>query len=459
MELNQFQIKHNKKTLDLTALGLIHYRQSKILESADEQGNYYYLFFYKNDFLTGIQTHALTTDSYIKRAYQNGIHFHGTHPITLQYLQQQPFTFLSLKQHEKNIQKSYSSLESILISTYFDSFLKEDSLTEALKKTFNDYRRNGKVFASYQLLKLFLDAVPNHKFASDMMGDIQYKRYESSYNDPDFLYEKDPLYFELTAFDHMHESPWAEKLLALYQKQNRTLDELSLRIALLKQNFTNEAFHTVRSNISAWPQEEQLRLLLELNQNINAPVLKETVFNQLLETEDANRMVHVMMTTDFTPNEVQLSSMIHQLGEADSEVLASYFHNANTTLLKYADGNGQTLEKLVNPFIASYLNNYDLPDIIDWLAPFSQAGYHLPIEQKLKKMNTFREDPDQQFALGELYLEFHQSEKAIDCFKWEMELNPEDPKPVTHLSKLYTKIGKPNEAAAYQQLLKQMRTS
>ncbi|QGS69274.1 hypothetical protein CV093_15960 [Oceanobacillus sp. 143] len=37
-----------------------------------------------------------------------------------------------------------------------------------------------------------------------------------------------------------------------------------------------------------------------------------------------------------------------------------------------------------------------------------------------------------------------------------MELSPNDPKPVTYLSKIYKKIGNHDEANAYQQLLIQM---
>ena len=59
--------------------------------------------------------------------------------------------------------------------------------------------------------------------------------------------------------------------------------------------------------------------------------------------------------------------------------------------------------------------------------------------------------------LGQYYAEFHQYDEAIECFSWEMELNPDDPAPVSQLSKMYRHKGMTDEAAAYQQLFKQLK--
>lgn len=74
-------------------------------------------------------------------------------------------------------------------------------------------------------------------------------------------------------------------------------------------------------------------------------------------------------------------------------------------------------------------------------------------------MKQLEDDPDHQFELGELYLYFQQLEQSLDCFKWEMELNPDNTKPVQFLSKIYLELGKKEEANAYQQLLIQMQKS
>jgi uncharacterized protein HemY len=55
-------------------------------------------------------------------------------------------------------------------------------------------------------------------------------------------------------------------------------------------------------------------------------------------------------------------------------------------------------------------------------------------------------------TLGELYVEFGQYEKAIECFSWEMELKPTNTKPLQWLSKIYREMGMNHEADAFREL-------
>ncbi len=69
------------------------------------------------------------------------------------------------------------------------------------------------------------------------------------------------------------------------------------------------------------------------------------------------------------------------------------------------------------------------------------------------------DDPNEQLQLGEYYYQLDSFEKALDCFSWEMELNPDNPEPVRWLSKLYQKLDRPQEAKTYQNLYSTMQGS
>ena len=61
--------------------------------------------------------------------------------------------------------------------------------------------------------------------------------------------------------------------------------------------------------------------------------------------------------------------------------------------------------------------------------------------------------------LGDYYAEFKQFDLAIDCFFWEMELQPQDPSPVWKISKMYQSKGMIKEAAAYQKVFAQLKSN
>ena len=61
--------------------------------------------------------------------------------------------------------------------------------------------------------------------------------------------------------------------------------------------------------------------------------------------------------------------------------------------------------------------------------------------------------------LGQYYADFKQYDEAIECFAWEMELHPNDPTPVSKLSKMYQNKGMVSEATAYHQVYTQLKSN
>jgi hypothetical protein len=102
------------------------------------------------------------------------------------------------------------------------------------------------------------------------------------------------------------------------------------------------------------------------------------------------------------------------------------------------------------------LQEHDLQTVRNKLLPIKEIVPHLNIFEKINKMAGLEEDPDRMMELGDYYAEFHQYDKAIDCFFWEMELQPQNPVPVQKISKMYQKKGMVKESAAYQKISAQL---
>ncbi|MFD1848735.1 tetratricopeptide repeat protein [Oceanobacillus bengalensis] len=454
MKRNQFQVQSNKKHLTLTAEKLVVYKQTIIIEATDRSANTYYSIFYKNNFINGVKANKIRINSYIYRALRDGISFSGTHPLSLQLLSRQnTIHFIKFNQLIKNVEKSYSMTEVALIFLFFDSFTKQGSSNKLFQKTFYHFRRNGKNLKAYRALKSYKNYNPKSRFAHDMMHNIEFQRYEQMYSDLESLYEKDPNYVELVCFDDRSNPTSSNVLFQLYKDQNRWIDELAVRIERLQHQFSIDNEAAIGELIKDLSIDDQILIRKELVRNNNKAVLQSKLLDTLLESNHSNEIVQFTMNTNYKPTAEQLLVISDHFKKADPSVLASHFDKSSKRLMKLAIKDGSTLEKMSIPFVSSFLKSHDLNEIIEWFEPFHSKEIHLPIEQKIAKMQQFADDPDKQFALGELYLDFHQLEKSIDCFKWEMELNPNNPKPIQYLIKIYQEIGKPEEAKAYQQLL------
>ncbi|MBP1971144.1 Ca2+-binding EF-hand superfamily protein [Virgibacillus natechei] len=462
MKETQFQAQIKKKNFTLTAEQVVLYKQSKIIKAIDEQANDYYLFFYKDYFLTGAKADAvnITADTYVHRAFTNGIVYKGSHPLAQHLIRQQKnFPFLHVEPMIKKVQETFSPIETTLIHTFFDSFMSVDSIKQSLKDTFKRYQRNGQTFAAYQVLNVYLNYDPTDRFAMDMFNGPQFKQYKETYKDLEKLSKKDPIQFESLCFDNLYQDTETGILLELYMEQNRWMDELAIRINVLKHSFSQANFTSIQTMLQHLPSEEQMKLLQEINQSSNHPIVQEAFITNLLASGKPNDMVTFILTTDILPKEEQLATLITQLEQADYNHMASFFTTSNKRLLNLSNNNPQTLERLVFPFVSSFLQDYEFSEILDWFAPFHEAAFHLPVEQKLVKMQTLADDPDRQFELGELYIHFNQLEKSIDCFKWKVELNPQAFESVKYLAKINNELNYQEEAAAYQQLLIQMQKS
>ena len=121
--------------------------------------------------------------------------------------------------------------------------------------------------------------------------------------------------------------------------------------------------------------------------------------------------------------------------------------------------NGDTtqFEQKLSQLVGKLLESHDLQTVYQKIQSIQALVPHSLVMNKLKRMMSLLEDPDQMMELGQYYAEFKRYDDAIECFSWEMELRPDDISPVWQLSKMYQQKGMVEEATAYQQVCNQLK--
>ncbi|MCT2534412.1 hypothetical protein NC661_15205 [Aquibacillus koreensis] len=461
MTSNQLHVTSNKKNLTLTVEQMVMFNQCKIIEGMDQEGNTYYLYFYKNNFINGVKTNKININSFTHRAFQRGITMEANHPSVQALLRlHNSFHLQSFNQLFKHLQHKFSEKEIAVMFTFFDSFISKETIIKLFKKTYYQYRRNGQMLSAYQLLRILQQYDPNDAFVKDMIHNLQFQRYEKLYEDPEKLVNSDSIFFELISFDHLEDRQQTSTLLHLYKTENRWNDELIVRTHLLRHYYSHDNFNRIKEMIDQLDPIGQAYILQTLSQFVQThPELQNQLITHHLQEKQYDETIKVVFSTGFQPSDEQSEAIMNSFTHTAPSTLLAFFSIANKRILEIVPTDVKKQEQLIRAFVYAALPHKSIDEIIDWFAPFHELNLHFPIEQKLKTMQQLENDPDQQYELGELYIYFNQLEKAIDCFKWEMELHPEDKKIVQALVALLKKAGETEEAAVYQQLLIQMQKS
>ncbi|WP_157967344.1 MULTISPECIES: hypothetical protein [Paraliobacillus] len=448
------ELQSNKKTINVTVKQLYLYKQSKVMEAFDEHNNYYYLVFYKDTYMNGMKTDHIKLNSHIHQAFTSGIRIDAEHPIIHHLTKNEKLPLIRFNQLYKKVQQDYSPIETALIFTFFDSFTAEGSATQLLKKTFYDFRRNGKMLKAFQVLKLLAAHDQKNQFAKDMLENMQFQRYATQYQDYEQLVKIDPLYLESSCFTNLENKIALHYLLMLLHTENRWIDTLIIRTHLLKNKFEEMQWNALEQSLKTFTINEQITLLFDIYQSSQHADIEKALTNKLIGSSHHNDLVVFIMEHNYQPQENQLDQIVDHLTQADPKVISSYFNHSNQQLVQLSKHlTAKQIETLITPFIKTFLEDYSISEVRKWFTPFHEVEHHFSIEQTLTKMNNLQDDPDNQFLLGELYIKFNQFEKAIDCFKWEIELSPNSTQAIQALANLYKQLGNHTEAKTYQNLL------
>ncbi|WP_079708807.1 hypothetical protein [Paraliobacillus ryukyuensis] len=450
----ELTITSQKKTIQANVLQLHLYQQSKVIEAMDKRNNYYYVVFYQDQFINVVKPTHMKRHSHVQRAITNGISLPGDHPLVNKLIGQQTLSMTRFNQLFKKLQQHYPPLETALILSFFDSFTTAGSIPKLIKKTYYDFRRNGKMRKALQALYLLKEVDAENTFANDLIGKMEFQKYNEAYQTLDIIMEKDPVYFEDICFRHLQDGIYHENLLMFYDQKNRHIDAIMVRLYLLKQQFNETHWQQLQATIQTWNNEAQINVLSDLYRDQPHPIIEKELTGRLIGSSHHNEVVSFLLEQNYLPTQTEMDKIIDHLNHTDRSQLIQYFHQSKekfTTLRQSITKN--QLEKAITPFIKAFLSTYSFEEINQWFRAFNESNELFLIEQTIHTMEKLQDDPDHQDKLGELYASLDQVEQAIDCYKWEMELHPQNTKAIQAVAHLYKEMGNETEAGTYQDLL------
>ncbi|KMJ60337.1 hypothetical protein AB685_05855 [Bacillus sp. LL01] len=453
-------IQHEKKQLLLKPDNVYLYQGFQVIEAFDEDHTEcYYLFFYKTSYLTGKCTTKIKRKSQLSSILQKGIHFSSDHPL-LTYLltHNRIHTFPALTPLWERIQKKYTPLEASVILTIFDSYMKKDKIIKVIKEFALQYRREGQLLHTYQLLHFLTDIYPANKWAQEMSKSLQYQSYHTLYtSNPASLLTKDPLYVERYCYDHMEQEEYLSLLQEKLKKEDRKMEQLCLYTYSLitsKKDDTNSYKQMVASFPPDTLNDEKVNLLSYILRNRGAyhELLYRDLLSLLKESQRYEDLV-ILLTKNNAPISAQdlpylHEAMLHVKWTESSDWLNDLsFHFDDDISLAQV----QSLFQIIVP---NLLNTKGLEYTEEWISPYCSRYPSIPILMKIRRMASLKDDPDKMYALGELYYEFKQLSEAVECFNWELELDPTNIRSIKWLSKLYLEMGMVEESKSYQYMLR-----
>ncbi|WP_156822936.1 hypothetical protein [Gracilibacillus lacisalsi] len=442
--MTTIELMHNKKTMRFDVVQLTIYKQAKIVEATGQKNQSYYLLFYKDRYINAKKTTSIRLQSFLKNALQHGHTFSADHPLTKALLNEdQAYRLTSNNQMVQKLTNKYNEIEMLYVLAMFDNYVNEKKIQALCKKTFYNYRRNGQLKKAFRILVNYGQVRPRDTFAKDMLHHFDFQKYKDQYQNIDQLTIEwsDPLYLESVYFEQNFPNTVINSMIQQYHIDNRKFDQLCLLYtncsslkAIEKIDELAQELLTKQDQISLWEQ-----LLVEY------PEPKE-IIEKLVKLDGYQAILRYYIHHDEAIEDRKLFEKA--LDAVSTEQLAKDYQPLLETLLTLYKEDAAQLERVLHLTIKKLLQHLPLNEIIT-----SLQDTELPIIQKLRKMEKLTDNPDQQFALGEIYFDLEQYDQAIACFEWEMELAPEDPAPIQYLYKSYLAKGDKEQANTYKQLM------
>lgn len=455
MQTNQLVILDHHKTICLTVERMAIYLQSKIIEAYDQDQQVYYVFFYKDHYLTAAKTTKLIRNSHIEHAFKKGIIIPANHPLVQTIISSdQLYKKRTFQQVIAKMEKSLSPHEMANLATFFVSFIPKKKIFTYIQNLYYEYRRNGQMFLSYRIIRILMDFTPTHSFVKELSNHLDFIKYAKLYHrQADILFSKDPIYAEKLLYSSIEDEDHFQRLSALLEQQSRWTDLIAINIHYLSLN--QKSFSTLLLLLEEHFQEDQIVQVLEaLNEQVpDIDEIQQTLLKKYFYLRDTEKILNLLSSQNLALNEMQTMEFIKLLEEFNFEVHHEHLEKLHLFFIPFFKQNPKKAEDFLQKWVIQLLTKeHDISEIKTLLAPLRKVKEAVPILMKIEKMNSLANDPDQQLLLGQLYYQFKQYEQAIECFSWEMELKAVDPKPVQWLSKIYNELGMKQEYLAYQQL-------
>ncbi len=462
MENLDYLIIDGKKRISIQPQRMAVYLQSKIVETVDKNRGVYYLFFYKDEYLTALKAASVRRRSHLEKAFKHGMTFPSAHPFCRTVLSSEgTFQKRSFNQMHGKLQKQYTPHETALILTFFDAFIPKRKLFKDIQAYFYQYRRNGQLFAAYRILRILLDFTPKHSWVKQTANELGYAKFKMMYQEmAGTLWEKDPLFVEKALFARRKKHPErAEELIDFLNNEERWIDALALLMNQLIQTSSAVYYNQLQQLLNKQYTHTDLLFILEdLYQRIpNLESLQYELLRFYLKYHHLNSSVQLMNKHHMSLKEEQWSTLETMLENIDVVSADIQVEELNSYLASLFKTQPRKAETILQKCVTQLMESRDLSYISNWLDPIKEIYSQSLVVKRIEQMKQLSDDPDKQRQLGELYYHFDQLDQAIECFSWEMEMDKSDPLPVRWLSKIYLEAGKKEESKAYQQLYRDMQ--
>ncbi|SFM45594.1 hypothetical protein SAMN04487943_11941 [Gracilibacillus orientalis] len=442
--ITTIQLMHNKKTIRFNVEQMTIYKQVKIVEATGQQDQSYHLFFYKDRYINAKKTTSIRLKSFLKNALQYGHTFASDHPLTKALLNEEnAYRLTSNNQMVQKLSNKMNETEMLYVLAMFDNYVNEKKIEALCKKTFYNYRRNGQLMKAFRILANYVQIRPHDMFAKDMLHHFDFKKHQDKYQDIDQLTIEwsDPLYLESIYFEKNFPDTVINSIIQQYHIDNRKFDQLFLIYTKCSSLKAVARLDDLAQELLS--EQDQIALWEDLLAQYPEP---KEIIEKLVKLNGYHAILRYYLHHAEAIDDRELFEKA--LETVSTDQLVQDYQPLLQALITVYENNAVQLEKVLHLTIKKLLQHLSLKDIIT-----SLKHTELPIMQKLRKMEKLTDNPDQQFALGEIYFDLEQYDQAIACFEWEMELSPNDPAPIQYLYKSYLAKGDKEQANTYKQLM------
>ncbi|GAB4073835.1 hypothetical protein GCM10028778_13380 [Barrientosiimonas marina] len=455
MMTDQFQIYTNsQKALKLRADRITLYQGAQIIEACSSNQSVYYLFFYKHHYLTAVKAKKLRRYSFIASAFKYGMVSSAPHPFIDTLLSENaPCRITGFDPLLQKLDKHYTPQEKAFILTFFESFISKKRLFNEILSVFYGYRRKGQMFLGYRIIRILMDFAPDHSLVRELSNDRQFRKYADLYSAKADKLLSDDLIFAEKVF-YAERNHYFSRLINLLDTQSRWMDMTDLYREALIGTASDEHYQALKAMLDTYLTTEQRTYILEDLYRFlpHYPPLKQDLLTAFIEAADIVNILHLYNDPDLTLNKQQAQAISDLLEKLDVNTASLTPTSLRTLFELTLQLNPKAAQQLIHDDVSMLLNTHGPCDVKELLEPFYDRPAVHPIYQKIDYLLIHQDDLDHMQVLGELYYEFGQSEQAIDCFSWETELKPDDPKPPKWLAKVYRALDMTQESEAYEQL-------
>lgn len=458
----KISFKSNKVIVNGEVVRTAIFARFMVAEVQTELTEKYYLIFYKNALIYGDQLDKVGKGSFIDKVLNEGIILDQKHPLLRVLI---PTTALTIPAKNKlfhHLQRNYSLLEIPCIAAALDSFFPPEQLAKPIENIFFHYRRNGSFSNAYQSIHLLSDLSPSLEKISDLLHSREYSSYSSFYATSSIseIQKKDPLFAEFHCFMNRKSTEHFQMLQKILKNEERYAEGLLLWMDD-RRNLTSESVKSqTELALKYIPVENWIQVLSYAKINPYKWVTEARTFIEGLMRDGQYEKAAVNLFSFIEDLPEEFHQILNEIWkQVDAEFVSAHLEEFLLLHQQVAQENDpRQSEQRILQLTAKLMEAHELKAVCEKLEPIQKHFPHSLTIRKINEMAAILENPDRMMELGQFYADFNQYDQAIECFFWEMELNPADPAPVRQLCKMYQHKGMVNEASAYQQIYTQLRS-